>query len=64
MLETRNKCDNLYKELDRRQIRNETLMKELQNLRQQLKETIVSYSYFIIFIIIIILLIIIVIRLN
>lgn len=46
MLDTRNKCENLYKELDRRQIRNENLMKETQNLRQQLKETVVSLDLF------------------
>jgi hypothetical protein len=42
MLETRGICDNLHKELERRENRNEVLMKELAYVRQLHKENQVS----------------------
>ena len=35
-LATRKACENLHKELDRRELRNEKLMKELQSVRNSL----------------------------
>lgn len=39
MLETRGLCDNLHKELERKEHRNDALMRELQQIRQLHKET-------------------------
>jgi hypothetical protein len=44
-LETRRMMDNLQKELDRRESRNEMLMTELRNVRSTLQETQVWFEY-------------------